>query len=78
MGKDTATQVREAQRVPYRISESESEVVSDSLQPHEPGSSIHGIFQARVLEWVAISFSTIQVKPKKKHAKTHINQTNKN
>ena len=24
-----------------------------------PGSSIHGIFQARVLEWVAISFSCI-------------------
>ena len=23
-----------------------------------PGSSIHGIFQARVLEWVAIAFST--------------------
>ena len=22
-----------------------------------PGSSVHGIFQARVLEWVAISFS---------------------
>ena len=22
-----------------------------------PGSSIHGIFQARILEWVAISFS---------------------
>jgi len=22
-----------------------------------PGSSIHGIFQTRVLEWVAISFS---------------------
>ena len=35
-------------------------VVSDSLQPHGlyslPGSSVHGIFQARVLEWVAISF----------------------
>ena len=32
-----------------------------SLQPHEhcrpPGSSIHGIFQARVLEWVSISYS---------------------
>ena len=27
-----------------------------------PGSSIHGIFQARVLEWVAISFSRSQVK----------------
>ena len=24
-----------------------------------PGSSIHGIFQARVLEWVAIAFSTV-------------------
>ena len=24
-----------------------------------PGPSIHGIFQARVLEWVAIAFSTI-------------------
>ena len=30
--------------------------VSDSLQPHGLGSSVHGIFQARVLEWVAISF----------------------
>ena len=25
--------------------------------PCLPGSSVHGIFQARVLEWVAISFS---------------------
>ena len=24
-----------------------------------PGSSVHGIFQARVLEWIAISFSNI-------------------
>ena len=24
-----------------------------------PGSSIHGIFQARVLEWVAIAFSLV-------------------
>ena len=37
-------------------------VVSDSLWPMDcslPGSSIHGIFQARVLEWVAIAFSGI-------------------
>ena len=27
-----------------------------------PGSSIHGIFQARVLEWVAIAFSNIKKK----------------
>ena len=29
------------------------------LRPHGlqlPGSSIHGIFQARILEWIAISF----------------------
>ena len=24
-----------------------------------PGFSVHGMFQARVLEWVAIAFSTI-------------------
>ena len=36
-------------------------VVSDSLWPHglysPPGFSIYGLFQARVLEWVAISFA---------------------
>ena len=35
-------------------------VVSNFLQPHGlylPGSSIHGIFQARLLECIAISFS---------------------
>ena len=35
--------------------------VSNSLQPlgltHQPASSVHGIFQARILEWGAISFS---------------------
>ena len=29
-----------------------------------PGSSIHGIFQARVLEWVAISFSSGSPQPR--------------
>ena len=28
-----------------------------------PGSSVHGIFQARVLEWVAISFSRGSSRP---------------
>ena len=42
---------------------SESEVVqsystlSDPMDCSPPGSSIHGIFQARVLEWGAIAFS---------------------
>ena len=29
----------------------------DPMDCSLPGSSIHGIFQAKVLEWVAISFS---------------------
>ena len=42
---------------------SESEVAESCLTPSDPmdyrlsGSSIHGIFQARVLEWDAIAFS---------------------
>ena len=42
---------------------SESEVaqwyptLSDPMDCSLPGSSVHGIFQARVLEWVAIAFS---------------------
>ena len=46
---------------------SESEVaqlcltVSDPMDCSLPGSSVHGIFQARVLEWGAIAFSIIAV-----------------
>ena len=29
----------------------------DPMDCSPPGSSIHGIFQARILEWVAIAFS---------------------
>ena len=29
----------------------------DPMDCNLPGSSVHGIFQVRVLEWVAISFS---------------------
>ena len=42
---------------------SESEVTQSCLTPSDPmdcslpGSSIHGICQARVLEWIAIAFS---------------------
>ena len=49
---------------------SESEVIqscltlSDPMDCSQPGSSVHGIFQARVLEWGAIAFSqfTVHVK----------------
>ena len=45
------------------LKESDSEVtqlcltLSDPRDYSLPGSSVHGIFQARVLEWVAIAFS---------------------
>ena len=29
----------------------------DPMDCSQPGSSVHGIFQARILEWVAISYS---------------------
>ena len=44
---------------------SESEIaqscptLSDLMDCSVLGSSVHGIFQARVLEWVAIAFSDI-------------------
>ena len=31
--------------------------LSDPMDCSLPGSSVHGIFQARVMQWVAISFS---------------------
>ena len=46
---------------------SESEVaqscptLSDPMDCNLPGSSIHGIFQARVLEWGAIAFYSAYV-----------------
>ena len=42
-------------------------ITSDSCVPMDcspPGSSAHGIFQARLLEWVAISFSRGSSQPR--------------
>ena len=45
----------------------ESEVAQSCPTPRDPmdcslpGSSVHGIFLARVLEWVAIAFSTMDM-----------------
>ena len=50
-------------------------VVSDSLQPMDcslPGYSIHGIFQARILEWVVIFFSRRSSQPRDWTQVTHI------
>ena len=35
----------------------------DPVNSNPPGSSVRGIFQARVLEWVAIAFSPSHLKP---------------
>ena len=37
-----------------------------------PGSSVHGIFQARVLEWIAISFSRGSSPPRNRTRVSHI------
>ena len=55
---------------------SESEVTQSCLTLHDPmdysppGFSVHGIFQARVLEWGAIAFSVQQSKLCKKPSVT--------
>ena len=52
---------------PSPVPESESEVAqscltfSDPMDYSLPGSPVHGILQARVLEWVAIAFTVVAV-----------------
>ena len=58
--------------------ESESEIAQscptlcDPIKCSLPGSSIHGIFQARVLEWVAISFSRGSSRPRDRTQVSHV------
>ena len=35
-------------------------ILYDPMDCSPPGSSVHGIFQVRILEWVAISFSKVR------------------
>ena len=37
-----------------------------------PGSSVHGILQARILEWVAISFSRGSSQPRDRTQVSHV------
>ena len=54
----------------------------DTMDCSPPGSSIHGIFQARVLEWSAIAFSKDQYKtsnlytPSKNNGDLKLNKNN--
>ena len=43
-------------------------ILSDPMDCSPPGSSVHGIFQARVLEWGAIAFSELCFLPDSKES----------
>ena len=43
-------------------------ILSEPMDCSLPGSSIHGIFQARVLEWGAIAFSNSREEVMVKHS----------
>ena len=45
--------------------------LSDPMDCSLPGSSVHGIFQERVLEWVAIAFSSPQLRHLRAHRIKH-------
>ena len=44
----------------------------DPMDCSLPGSSVHGILQARILEWVTISFSRGSYQPRDRTQVTHI------
>ena len=54
----------------FTLKESESEVAQscltlcDPADCRPPGSSVHGTVQARILEWVAVSFSRGSSRPR--------------
>ena len=47
-------------------------ILCDSMDCSLPCSSVHGIFQARILEWVAISFSSGSFQPRDRTQVSHI------
>ena len=46
--------------------------VCDPMDGSPPGSSVHGILQARILEWVAIPFSRGSSQPRDQTQDSHI------
>ena len=60
---------------PFRSSVANVLVASDSCDPMDcspPGSSVHGIYQAGILEWVIISFSRGSSWPRDRTQVSHI------
>ena len=48
----------------YAVHAQSSPPLRDPRECIPPGSSVHGIFQARILEWIAISFSRRSSRPR--------------
>ena len=46
-------------------------VCAQSMDCSPPGSSVYGVFQARILEWAAVSFSRVSSLPRDQ---THVSR----
>ena len=58
------TMLRELMRLTWREVAQSCPTLCDPMGCSLPGSSVHGIFQAIVLEWIAISFSRGSSQPR--------------
>ena len=58
LGKIKLTRSKTSLEVESEVAQS-CLTLCDPTDCNLPGSSIHGIFQARILEWIAIYFSTV-------------------
>ena len=75
--KNKSAPPRGSQGEHWAVNQEWSEVAQScpTLRPVDcspPGSSVHGILQARILEWVAISFSRGSSQPRDRSWVTHI------
>ena len=74
----SSTELNHFQRdlISYKLKESEvaqsCRTPCDPMDCSPPGSSIHGFFQARILEWVAISFYRRSSRPRDWTGVSHI------
>ena len=66
--KVCSTRPNNLEQVKVLVAQSHSTLQPHELQPHDrgspPGSSVHGILQAKILEWVAIVFSRGSFRPR--------------
>ena len=66
------TKMKECRKKKFVLFSSSRASDHDPVDCSPPGSSIHGILQARILEWVAISFSRGSSQPRDWTQVSHI------